>query len=69
MSMAQYPLPGMPKGLASLKFQLGKREKQPNVGVTQGGSAKGPGAQVAANDGTNQEKRDLFKPGKGGWGF
>lgn len=69
MNVAQYPLPGMPKGLASLKFQLDKREKQPSVGVTQGGSAKGPGARVAATDGASNEKRDLFKPGKGGWGF
>jgi hypothetical protein len=59
----------MPKGLASLKLQLDRRDKEPNVGLTQGGSAKGSAAQVAANDGTHNEQRDLFKPGPGGWGF
>jgi len=69
MAVSQFPLPGMPKGLPSLKFQLNRRDKEPNVGVTQGGSNKSKAAQVAGNDGTATQDRDLFKPGKGGWGF
>jgi hypothetical protein len=62
-------LPGMPKGLPKLKFQLSRYDKQPNVGVTQGGSSRSKAAQVAGNDGTANPQRDLFKPGNGGWGF
>jgi hypothetical protein len=69
MANDQYPLPGTPKGLPSLKFQLGKRDRQPSIGVTQGGSSKSTAAAVAGNDGSASKERDLFKPGKGGWGF
>lgn len=62
-------LPGMPKGLPKLKFQLNRRDKDTNVGVTQGGSSKSKAAAVAGNDGTASTERDLFKPGKGGWGY
>jgi hypothetical protein len=69
MALPLPPVRGMPQAVPKLGFQLTKRDKEPNVGLTQGGSARTRAARVAANDGTNAEQRDLFKPGKGGWGF